>query len=65
MVYQVLQEILNLLGYHGEMRIEKGDSGNGDDIKTFSLDSLMMREVLESRDPQVIRHLLIYAEDHP
>ena len=52
-MYQVLYKMLATLGYDKEIQIDQ-------DL-TFSLDKLVLREILENRDPQVIRHLLIYA----
>ena len=35
------------------------------DARYFSLDEIVIKEVLEGRDPQVIRHLLQHASENP
>ncbi len=61
-VYQTLHKMLATLGYEKEIQLE---SFEYEAVATFSLDKLVLREILESRDPQIIRHLLIYAEENP
>jgi len=55
MVYQVLHKMLEAVGFHEVASSEH----------TFSLDRLVLKEVLEGKDPQIIRHLLVYAQENP
>ena len=63
MVYNTLHKMLGLLGYQGEVTLFPND--DDDEAPKFSLDKLVLKELLEGKDPQIIRHLLVYAAENP
>lgn len=66
MVYQILHRLLQLIGYEGRVPLDSPGSDASDECdRYFSLDEIVMKEVLLGRDPQVIRHLLQHSAAEP
>ena len=63
-VYQVLYKALASIGYEGVIKLHPTVS-ESDEIKKFSLDEIVMKEVMVQSEPKVIRHLLLYAAENP
>lgn len=62
-VYQILYKLLSYIGYNGEVILDKSDDDSAP--RCFSLDEIIMKELIDSRDPQVIRHFLQYSSEDP
>ena len=54
-----LNKLLMCLGYEKQITLETAPDES--DPKVFSLDSIILSQVLQSREPQVLSHLLQYA----
>ena len=50
-LYQNLHSLFSCIGYQESTK--------------FNLDKIVLEEILKNKDPQVIRHLLIHADDAP
>ena len=55
-LYMGLNKLLMCLGYEKQITLETAPDES--DPKVFSLDSIILSQVLQSREPQVLSHLL-------
>ena len=54
-IYQVLYRLLSSIGYEGKVVLQGPGVAGG---AVFSLDAIVMNEILQHKDPQILRHLL-------
>lgn len=62
----MLYRLLSAIGYEGKVPLQGSSSAaSADSGEVFCLDDIVMREILQHKDPQILRHLLEHALENP